>query len=62
MLAKITVDSFEMKKDITGECISSELIWTENVKCLHHIKNGQYPPRHQRPPHIIHYRNLALFL
>jgi len=38
----ITVKGFELQKEITGQCILSELQWSENVEDFHHLKNGQY--------------------
>ena len=42
-MVKITVTGFDqLKKEITGECLKSELYWAENVEDFHHLKNGQY--------------------
>ena len=42
-MEKITVNGFDqLKKEITGECLKSELYWAENVEDFHHLKNGQY--------------------
>ena len=42
-MEKITVTGFsQLKKEITGECLKSELYWAENVEDFHHLKNGQY--------------------
>jgi len=41
-MKSIIVNGFELEKEITGECISSELQWSRNVENFHHLKNGQY--------------------
>jgi len=40
---KITINGFdELRKEITGTCLESELQWAENVENFNHLKNGMY--------------------
>ena len=42
-MEKIIVIGFDqLRKELTGECVKSELYWAENVEDFHHLKNGEY--------------------